>query len=113
MPGRIPAGPERVPGTGAAAAAEEQASPAPREAPQSEGAITDGPTATAIPEPIPLTLPPDSGLELVETRHPAAPTVPEPEPARPKRVRPAREQVQEEPLQMVETRRGEQPPASS
>ncbi|MCL2308676.1 MAG: Rne/Rng family ribonuclease [Proteobacteria bacterium] len=45
-----------------------------------------------------------AGLELVETRHPApAPEPQDTETPRPKRVRPPRAAVQEEPLQMVET----------
>ena len=63
---------------------------------------------SAAPEivPIALTLAPDSGLELVETRH-HAPTAEAEEqtPARPHRVRPARVMVAEEPLQLVETRK--------
>jgi ribonuclease E len=52
------------------------------------------------------TPPPDSGLELVETRHHApAPVAEEAEAPRPKRVRPPRAQVAEEPLQIVETRK--------
>jgi hypothetical protein len=61
---------------------------------------------------MPMTLPPDSGLEIVETRFKAAPEPdPEPVPAGPRRVRPPRVEVVEEPLQIVETRKGEQPPA--
>jgi ribonuclease E len=45
-----------------------------------------------------------AGLELVETRHPAPVSEPrDSETPRPKRVRPPRASVQEEPLQMVET----------
>ncbi len=65
-----------------------------------------------IPElpPVSLSLPPDSGLELVETKQ-AAPLVyaTEAVPAAPRRVRPPRVAVAEEPLQIVETRK-EQPP---
>jgi hypothetical protein len=58
-----------------------------------------------------MALPADSGLELVETVRRAAPE-PEPEPAStaPRRVRPPRLPLHEEPLQIVETRK-EQPPA--
>ena len=79
------------------------------------------PTPVAVPRPavhvppVALTLPPDSGLEMVETRFKAAP-VPEPEPAPsagPRRVRPPRAVVAEEPLQIVETRKSEQPPADA
>lgn len=68
------------------------------------------PSAAPHPRPIPeappvsLTLPPDSGLELVETRAKAAPEPAEEErPAGPRRVRPPKAQIAEEPLQMVET----------
>ena len=69
-----------------------------------------------IPElpPIALTLPPELGLELVETKHPAAP-LPEAEldrPSGPRRVRPPKVEIAEEPLQMVETQKGTQPPAA-
>jgi hypothetical protein len=69
----------------------------------------------AIPElpPVTLELPPDSGLVLVETSHRAA-TAPDdeaPMPAGPRRARRPRVQVAEEPLQIVETRKGA-PPAS-
>jgi hypothetical protein len=62
--------------------------------------------------PISSTLPPDSGLEIVETRFKVAPE-PEAEPssAGPRRVRPPRVAISDEPLQIVETRKGEQPPA--
>lgn len=72
------------------------------------------PAPSAQPEPPPFTytLPPETGLELVETRHSAP--APEPEPEQPvgsRRVRPPRPQSPDEPLQMVETRPGESPPA--
>ena len=70
------------------------------------------PPVVAVPS-VSLTLPPDSPLELVETRSRSAPT-PEPEavrPAGPRRVRPPRIAVAEEPLQIVETRKDAQPPA--
>src|SRR5512135_930618 len=55
---------------------------------------------------IPLTLPPDSDLVLVETRHAApAPDVEETPVARPRRARPPRVSIPEEPLQIVETRK--------
>jgi hypothetical protein len=61
--------------------------------------------------PVSLSLPPDSGLELVETTHKEAIVVePEPDATRPKRVRPPRHTVAEEPLQLVETRK-DAPPA--
>ncbi|HEX8741472.1 MAG TPA: Rne/Rng family ribonuclease [Casimicrobiaceae bacterium] len=64
--------------------------------------------APAAPEivPIALTLAPDSGLELVETRHHAPIAEQEEQPvARPHRVRPPRAVITEEPLQLVETRK--------
>jgi hypothetical protein len=79
----------------------QQAAPAP--------AKTDA--APELP-PVTLTLPTDSGLEMVETKH-HAPVEPEPEAdaQRPRRVRPPRVNVAEEPLQMVETRHDGAPPA--
>jgi hypothetical protein len=62
--------------------------------------------------PISPTLPPDSGLELVETRFK---TVQEPEPVRhegPRRARPPRVELADEPLEIVETRKDAQPPPS-
>ena len=61
--------------------------------------------------PVSLSLPPDSGLELVETTHKEASVVePEPDASHPKRVRPPRQTIAEEPLQLVETRK-DAPPA--
>jgi len=61
--------------------------------------------------PVALTLPPESGLELVETRSKPA-LEPEPElPAAPRRVRPPKVVVADEPLQMVETTHKDAPPA--
>ena len=55
---------------------------------------------------VPLTLPPDSDLVLVETRHAApAPDVEEAPVERPRRARPPRVSIPEEPLQIVETRK--------
>jgi hypothetical protein len=75
--------------------------------------------ATPVQAPPPADLPqiarmpsPDSGLELVETRHHAPESIAEEaEPPRPKRVRPPRAQVAEEPLQIIETRKEPTPPA--
>jgi hypothetical protein len=62
---------------------------------------------------IALTLPPDSGLELVETRFNAPAAADEmPEPPRPKRVRPPRVEVASEPLQIIETTKGSAPPSN-
>ena len=76
---------------------------------------TPTPQSTPILQlpPVQLTLPPDSGLEMIETRHHASePYMEEPQPQRPKRTRPARIARSEEPLEMVETRRdsGDQTP---
>jgi hypothetical protein len=59
-----------------------------------------------------MTLPADSGLELVETRSKPMPMAePDPAPAGPRRVRPPRVVIAEEPLQIVETHKEGQPPA--
>ena len=66
----------------------------------------------ALP-PVSMSLPADSGLELVETRSKGT-FVPEPEapaPAGPRRVRPPRVVIEDEPLQIVETRKEGPPPA--
>jgi hypothetical protein len=66
--------------------------------------------ATRRFEPVTLALPPDSGLELVETRHAASPPVVEEAPApRPRRARPNRAEIASEPLEMVETRKDPSP----
>jgi hypothetical protein len=58
------------------------------------------------------TLPPDSGLELVETRFAALPPADESsEPPRPRRVRPPRVEVASEPLEIIETRKESPPPS--
>lgn len=60
--------------------------------------------------PITLTLPENSGLEMVETKHHApVEQDSQADAPRPRRVRPPRVTVAEEPLQMVETRQ-DQPP---
>ncbi len=95
------------------AADERQASASPVEAPAQPAAAPEHraeakPTAPVVP----LVLPPDSGLEMVETRHPAPVSEEEPAAPRPRRVRPPKVEIQDEPLQMVETRPGSQPPAT-
>jgi hypothetical protein len=62
--------------------------------------------------PVSLELPPDSGLVLIETQHRSAPVIDEPVEPRPKRVRPPRVAAPDEPLQMVETRKENAPPAA-
>ena len=76
------------------------------------------PPAAEAPK-IALELPPDSGLVLIETARKDAGMESEPAPAgsaatakRPPRTRPARSAVADEPLQMVETRKGESPPTT-
>ncbi|MDR0770250.1 MAG: Rne/Rng family ribonuclease [Burkholderiales bacterium] len=64
------------------------------------------PVTPQVPPPAPSFVPDlvGAGLELVETRHSApAPEPQDAETSRPKRARPPRATVQEEPLQMVET----------
>ncbi len=63
------------------------------------------------PAPIALTLPADSGLELVETRF-SAPTPADDaaDAPRPKRVRPPRVEAASEPLEIIETRKDSPPP---
>jgi len=72
------------------------------------------PALRQLPEmpPMSLTLPPDSGLVLIETAHAAGEATHEmaPEPARPKRVRPPRLELAAEPLEIVETRKEGAPP---
>jgi hypothetical protein len=79
-----------------------------------EPAPTFAAAARARPDlpPVTMALPPDSGLELVETRHHPAPA-PEPEAVTsgPRRVRPPRPTIADEPLQIVETRKDAPPPA--
>lgn len=78
------------------------------------------PRPAATPRPIPelppvsLTLPPDSGLELVETKFKTTPMAETEQPAAagPRRVRPPKVAVVEEPLQIVETQRTQLPPTS-
>ena len=77
------------------------------------------PEAEATPAKIALELPPDSGLVLIETVHKGVveePTSPLAAAGasvkRPPRTRPARAATPDEPLQMVETRKGESPPTT-
>ena len=73
------------------------------------------PVAPRPPQQLPLvamTLPPNSGLELVETRFKPAQAVDEqPAAPAPRRIRPPKPAVVDEPLQIVETRR-DTPPAA-
>jgi ribonuclease E len=102
-----------------------QAAPAPTYAPEAAmpPAVHHAPVAPvesaiarAAPEVprVSLELPADSGLVLIETRHERTSTVAAPEVAespRPRRARPPRAQVVDEPLQLVETQK-EPPPAA-
>jgi hypothetical protein len=76
---------------------------APVTAPVAKREEQPGPKAAV---PTSLQLPPDSGLVLVETRF-TAPTVEEQEvdTPRPRRARPPRVAIPDEPLQIVETRK--------
>jgi len=107
--------PERAP------AASEEDTVIARSAPRAEPPEPVAPARPAAPPPRPvealppvsMSLPPESGLELVETRSKAA-AMPEPEIAPqpgPRRVRPPRVVVPEEPLQIIETRKEDSPPA--
>ncbi|MBS0319650.1 MAG: Rne/Rng family ribonuclease [Proteobacteria bacterium] len=87
--------------------------PAPQRAMPVEPATTYvAPAAAALPDTVPLdlTLPPDSGLELIETRTSTEVVVDEPaEPQGPRRTRPPRTVVASEPLEFVETRKDSSP----
>jgi hypothetical protein len=90
----------------AATAVAAPASPA-RAEPRREAARPPAPIP--VP-PIAAVLPPESGLELVETRFAPAPVVDDTPPP-PRRVRPPRVVLDEQPLQFVETRKDSSPPA--
>ncbi|HVO89637.1 MAG TPA: Rne/Rng family ribonuclease [Casimicrobiaceae bacterium] len=72
------------------------------------------PPQVALAERVSLELPAESGLVLVETAHPAPVHVEasESEGPRPKRTRPPRVQLVDEPLELVETRSDGAPPAA-
>jgi hypothetical protein len=69
--------------------------------------------APEIPR-VSLELPPDSGLVLVETRHGQTASAKEDEAdgSRPRRKRPPRVEIADEPLQLVETHKEPTPPAA-
>ena len=77
--------------------------------PAAQEAHAEAPAAQLPP--IALTLPADSGLEMVETKHHSLAEPEDAEPPRARRVRPPRVAISEEPLQMVETRQDSPPPA--
>lgn len=86
-------------------AAPSDAKPAPRH-PTPARAVAEAP-------PVALALPPESGLELVETKFHAAPPPEAEAPAGPRRVRPPKAVVADEPLQMIETtHKDASPPAA-
>jgi ribonuclease E len=95
--------------------AESMATPEDIEPPPAPAAPTPAPPAArhvpALPK-ISLELPQDSDLVMVETSHQKAQTATseEPEPPRPRRVRPPRIEVTEGPLQLVETAHKEPTP---
>ncbi len=68
--------------------------------------------ARPIPDlpPVALTLPAESGLELVETKFKPSPAAEPEAPAGPRRVRPPKVAIADEPLQMVETAHKDSPP---
>jgi hypothetical protein len=87
--------------------------PAPAARPVEPARVTAPPRPIEALPTVSMTLPADSGLELVETRSKTA-SLPEPDPTPPpgpRRVRPPRVVIPEEPLQIVETQKGGQPPA--
>ena len=88
-------------------AASSQAEPSPVATAQATTApVAATPAARPAPvlPPISLELPPDSNLVLVETaRHVPVAASEEPEATRPRRMRPPRVEIKEEPLQLVET----------
>jgi hypothetical protein len=75
--------------------------------------VVPKPPEITVP-PVSFDLPPESGLEMVETRHaaPVEPSSAEQAPT-PRRVRPPRVQPTEEPLQIVETRHESAAPPQS
>jgi hypothetical protein len=90
------------------------AAPAPEPVAKGPVAVPARPRNLPDIPPITLALPLESGLELVQTT--ARAPEPEEEPvaeSRPKRVRPPRVVVPEEPLQIVETRRGDGTPTQA
>ncbi len=82
--------------------------PAPMIMPKPVVVAAPAPAPTSAPAPAPVfkpVLPPESGLQMVETRFTAPPPADEPAAeARPRRARPPRAQVADEPLQQVETK---------
>ena len=80
--------------------------------PEIPAVATRTPRPIEAPPPVSMALPADSGLEMIETRAKGA-SMSDPEvapPAGPRRVRPPRVVVADEPLQIVETRKDSAPP---
>jgi ribonuclease E len=82
------------------------------EAPAPTSEPRRAPPVRAVPEvpPVTLALPPESGLELVETKFKAPPPAEPEAPAAPRRIRPPKVTIADEPLQMVETAHKDAPP---
>ena len=87
---------------------------APEPVPTPVKAVESVRAAPVTPKPVmAMTLPADSGLELVETRFNApAATDESTEAPRPKRVRPPRVEAPGEPLEIIETRKDSPPPTT-
>ena len=87
---------------------------APEPIPTPVKAVESVRAAPVTPKPVmAMTLPPDSGLELVETRFNAPAATDElTEAPRPKRVRPPRVEAPGEPLEIIETRKDSPPPTT-
>ena len=86
---------------------------APSPVPQHRPSLPEEPTTPRnLPEIPPVTseLPPDSSLVLIETRHGAPAGEELAETPRPKRARPPRVEIADEPLEMVETHKDATPP---
>jgi hypothetical protein len=92
----------------------QQAEPEPPriETPASTSEPRQAPPVRAVPEvpPVTLALPPESGLELVETKFKAPPPAEPEAPAASRRIRPPKVTIADEPLQMVETAHKDAPP---
>ena len=96
---------------------ETRAVAAPPQVPAPPPVVVPTPPAPVAPiagvSPVPYALPAESGLELVETDRTRAsprPASEETEAPRPRRVRPPKAELRDEPLEIIETRK-EAPPA--
>jgi ribonuclease E len=105
-----PRAPEREFGPPAAAQPIDMAPPVAPVVVRAVEAVRQRPKNAPHLPPVTMELPPESGLELIQTKHQEAPPSEEtPQEPRPRRVRPARAVVADEPLQIVETRPSEGP----